>query len=81
MTALTANHYPRKWQNDAADKCALYALQGAVTGDTIDVGEDFLVVKQAILMATTVTLAFTCAIAGTVLTMPAGLGGSSPDAG
>lgn len=77
-TALTPNHYPRQWEDGAADKTALYALRGVTTGDTVDVGGDFMTVKQAIVLSTTTPLAFTAAIAGAVLTMPAGL---SADAG
>lgn len=65
------------FEDGDADKVGFYALRAVTTGDTVDMGpaglSDFLAIKQAIVMGTTVAVATVAAIAGTVLTMPAGL--------
>jgi hypothetical protein len=73
VTALTGNHYPQQWTNGQSDKTALYALRDVSTGDTVDLGGDFLAVKQAIMLGTTVNGSATASVSGTVVTMPAGL--------
>lgn len=78
MAVIAAGQVLRVYVNDAPDRTALYKVSKVTTGDTLDIGPtgvstDFQTVKQAIILATTTTLAFTCAISGTVLTMPAGL--------
>jgi len=65
------------FEDGDSDKLALYALRAVTAADTVDMGpsglSDFLAIKQAIVMGTTVALATVASIAGTVLTMPAGL--------
>lgn len=75
MAALTPNHYVLEWNNGLSAKVALYALRNVTTADTADLGADFSVVKQAIMIGTTVVGSATATWAGTVVTMPAGLAG------
>jgi hypothetical protein len=69
------------FEDGDADKVSLYALRNVTTGDTVNVGNsglaDFLAPKTAIVMGTTVAVATLGAIAGTVITMPAGLTGDA----
>lgn len=59
---------------------ALYAVVGATTGDTVDLAGDFAVVKQAVIQgATVVGQGVVSTIAGTVVTLPSGIGGTTPD--
>lgn len=73
MATLTPNRYVLEWSNGLSAKVALYALRMVTTGDTADLGADFAVVKQAIMLGTTVVGSATASVAGTVVTMPAGL--------
>lgn len=83
MAALTAGHIARIWTDGAADLAALYRVSNVTAGDTVDIGPsgvsaDFQLVKQAAMVATTVSGTSACSVSGTVITMPAGL---SADAG
>jgi hypothetical protein len=75
MTALAPNHYVLEWSNGMSARVALYALRNVTTGDTADLSNDFSVVKQGIMLGTTVIGSSVCTVAGTVVTMPAGLAG------
>jgi hypothetical protein len=75
MAALTPNHYVLEWSNGMSAKVALYALRNVTTADTADLSNDFSVVKQGIMLGTTVIGSSVCVVAGTVVTMPAGLAG------
>lgn len=73
MAQLSGAQVAVQWQNGVADKAALYALRGVNSGDTAILAE-FSVVKQAIVMGTTTSLAFTAAIENlNQITLPAGL--------
>lgn len=73
MAALSSSQYVRMWANGDSDRCVLYALRNIVTGDTADLAAEFSVVKQAIMLGTTVNGSATATVSGTVVTMPAGL--------
>ncbi|SRR6266567_7898308 len=78
MAVLTGNQVRRVWTNDAADRVALYAVSKVTALDTMDVGPsgtspDFQLVKQAAMLATTVSGTAACVVTGTVITVPAGL--------
>jgi hypothetical protein len=75
MAALTQNHYVLEFSNGLAARTCLYALRLVTTGDTVDLGSEFLAVKQAIMLGTTVVGSAVATFAGTVVTMPAGLAG------
>ena len=77
MAALTPNHYVLVWSNGMSDKVALYTLRNVTTGDTTDLDSEFSVVKQAIMLGTTVNGSSTASVSGTVATMPAGLAGDA----
>lgn len=75
MAALTSSHYVLQWSNGVSARVALYALRNVTTADTADVSAEFSVVKQAIMLGTTVVGSATASVSGTVITMPAGLAG------
>ncbi|MEU6674773.1 hypothetical protein [Streptomyces sp. NPDC046925] len=72
MAALDPNRYPLMWMNGESDRVALYALRDISAGDTIDVIQQFTVIKRAVLMGTTVAAAASASISGTTVTIPAG---------
>jgi hypothetical protein len=76
MAALTSTNVTAMWANDAADKCALYAIKGMSAADTIDFGASnigaFKAIKFAVIIGTTFAGAATCTVATTVVTVPAG---------
>lgn len=78
MATLTGINIVRVYAEGVADRLCLYAMRKVTTGDTFDLVADFSVPKQAIVLGTTTQMAFTAGIAGTVITIPAGL---SADAG
>jgi hypothetical protein len=83
MTALTSAQITRVWSDGAADLAALYRVSRVTAGDTVDIGPsgaspDFQLVKQAAMLATTISGTAACSVSGTVITFPAGL---SADAG
>ena len=73
MAVLASNNYVRLWANGDSDRAALYALRNIITGDTADLSAEFSVVKQAVMLGTTVNGSATATVSGTVVTMPAGL--------
>lgn len=82
MAVLGNSQVQREWVNNASDRTALYALSNVTAGDTVDLGPgaigDFLRLKQAVVLGTTVAGTVTASVSGTVVTIPAGL---SNDAG
>ena len=75
MAALTPNHYVLEWTNGVSARVCLYALRNVTTADTVDLSNEFSVLKQAIMLGTTVVGSATATVSGTVATMPAGLAG------
>jgi hypothetical protein len=73
MAVLTGINCVRVWADGLSDRTALYALRKVTSADTIDLSGDFQVVKQAIMLGTTVAGSAVAAFSGTVVTMPAGL--------
>jgi hypothetical protein len=78
MTALTSAQVVRVWSDGAADLAALYRVSRVTAGDTADLGPsgvtpDFQLVKQAAMLATTISGTAACSVSGTVVTFPAGL--------
>ena len=78
MAVLGLQQVSRIFADGSADRIALYAFRNAITGDTRDLSVDFLIVKQAVIVGSTVMDVIACSVSGTVVTMPAGL---SSDAG
>jgi hypothetical protein len=74
---LNANQYVPEWQNGEADRVALFALRNVTAGDTADLGQWFLNLKRAVVLATTVAGAAAGTVSGTVVTLPAGLSGDA----
>jgi hypothetical protein len=77
MATLGQTNVAKVFADGDSDQVALYALRNVTTGDTINTGPgglgDFLGVKQAVVLGTTVAGIANPTIAGTTLTMPAGL--------
>lgn len=79
MATLTSSNIARQFIDGLTDRTALYAMRKVTSGDTIDLSSDFSVVKQAVILGTTVAGSEAVStISGTVVTIPAGL---SNDAG
>ncbi len=73
MAVLTSSNVVRQWSEGESDRTALYALRKVTSADTIDLVADFMVVKQAAALGTTVAGTAACTVSGSVVTMPAGL--------
>jgi len=73
MAALTPNQVFKLFSDGDADRVALYALRKVTTGDTIDLTNDFMVCKQAAVVAATAADSQAAACSGVSVTMPAGL--------
>ena len=73
MAVLTGVNVFKVWSDGMVDKVTLYAVKKVTTGDTFDLSGDYLSPRTAIMLGTTVTGTAACTVAGTVVTMPAGL--------
>jgi hypothetical protein len=66
------------YKDGQTERFAFYPVRGVSTGDSIDLADDFIVVKMAAFMAATVNGAGVCAVEGTVVTItPVGLSGDA----
>lgn len=72
MAALEPNRYPLMWMNGESDRVALYALRDITATDTIDVVQQFTVVKRAVIMGTTIAAAVGASVSNTTVTIPVG---------
>lgn len=78
MAALTAGNVQTLYNQGGADLIALFALRNISAGDTLDLGvtdvqPQFQVIRRAVVLSVAANLAATANIAGTVVTIPAGL--------
>lgn len=73
MAALIQAQYAKQWSDGQAERTVLYALRNVSTGDTADLTEDFTVLKRAIALGVTAAGSAVASVAGTTVTMPAGL--------
>jgi hypothetical protein len=51
---------------------ALYALRDFSGGDTVDLIQEFTIIKRAVIMGTTISAAAAASVSGTTATCPAG---------
>lgn len=73
MAALSPTRYPLQFMDGLSDRVALYAVRDVTANDTIDVAQEFTVVKRAVLMGTTIAAAVSASVTvPTTITIPAG---------
>lgn len=76
MAVLGTTRYPLMWMDGASDRTALYALRDVSAGDTVDLAQEFTVLKRAALVGTTVAAATSATVGtgvdGTKVTIPSG---------
>ena len=60
------------WTDGVCGKMGLYSLKNCTAADTVDVGNQFRIVKRGGIVSDTGTTIGSVTIAGTVLTIPAG---------
>lgn len=72
MTALALTRYPLRHMSGDSDRYAVYALLNITAGDTVDLSQEFQVVKRGTLLGMTVAAAVSASVSGTVVTVPAG---------
>lgn len=73
MAALASSRFPLMWMDGQSDRCALYALRDVTANDTIDVAQEFTVVKRAVIMGTTVAASVSASVTiPTTIVIPAG---------
>lgn len=82
MAAVTAQQVSMEWVEGSSARSALLAVKNVTTGDTLDVGSGgainvFSRVKAAIMCGTTVIGTAGASVAGTTVTIPAGLSNDS----
>jgi uncharacterized membrane protein len=73
MALLTNDQVALVYQSGVCGRTALYSLKNVDASDTVDVAAQFKVVKRAGIVSDTGTTIGATTIAGTVLTIPAGL--------
>lgn len=81
MAAISGKQVKRLYFDGQAAMMAVYVVRNVTSGDTLDLGPsgtgDFLNVKQAAMVASTVAGSAAAGVTGTVITMPAGLAGDA----
>lgn len=81
MAVISGKQVRRLFQDGTAAMLALYAVRNVTTGDTVDLGasgtQDFLNVKQAAFVGSTVAGSAAATVSGTVITIPAGVSGDA----
>lgn len=78
MAILTGTSMSRQFIDGLTDRTALYAMRNVTSGDTANLSADFSVVKQAVILGTTVAGSEAVGtISGTTVTIPAGLAGDA----
>lgn len=82
MAALTGLNVDVLYNQGGADLFAAFALRNINTGDTLDLGltgvqPAFQIIRKAVIMSNASNVAAICTVAGTVVTMPAGLTSAS----
>jgi hypothetical protein len=61
------------WMDGQSDRVALYAIRDVTANDTIDLAQEFTVVKRAVIMGTTIAAAVSASVTvPTTVTIPAG---------
>jgi hypothetical protein len=78
MAVIAGQQVVIAWQEGTSSKVALIAVKNVTTGDTLDLGPtgattQFRQLKAAVMLGATVIGSASASIAGTVITMPAGL--------
>jgi len=72
MALLPPTRYPLRHMSGDADRYAVYALLNITAGDTVDLSQEFQVVKRGTLVGVTVAAALAASVSGTTVTIPAG---------
>lgn len=72
MAALPPTRYPLRHMSGDADRYAVYSLLNITAGDTVDLSQEFTVVKRGTLVGVTVVAALAASVTGTTVTIPAG---------
>lgn len=72
MAVLPTTRYPLRHMSGDCDRYAVYALLNVTAGDTVDLAQEFQVVKRGTLVGMTVAAALSASVSGTVVTIPAG---------
>lgn len=73
MAVLATTRYPLQFMDGLSDRVALYALRDITAGDTVDLAQEFTVVKRAVIMGTTIAAAVAASVTiPTTITVPAG---------
>lgn len=78
MAVVSGAQITVEWQEGTSGKTALIAVKNVTAGDTLDLGPtgaapQFRQLKAAVMLGTTVIGSASASVAGTVITMPAGL--------
>jgi hypothetical protein len=72
MALLPPERRFRVFSDGLADRVCLYAMRNVSATDTVDLSEDFSVVKRAVFLGTTVAGAASAGVSGTIVTVPTG---------
>lgn len=72
MAVLPNTRFPLRASGGDSDRWAVYALLNVTAGDTVDVSQEFQIVKRGTLLGVTVAAAVSASVSGTVITVPAG---------
>jgi hypothetical protein len=81
VAVVTGKQVKRLSYDGSAAMMAVYVVRNVTTGDTLDLGVDgigdFLNVKQAAMIGSTVAGSAVATVSGTVITIPSGVSGDA----
>jgi len=77
MALASGNQVKRLYYDGEAAMMAVYVVRNVTTADTVNLSNDFLNIKQAAMIGSTVSGSSVASVSGTVITIPAGVSGDA----
>jgi hypothetical protein len=77
MALASGNQVKRLYYDGQAAMMAVYVVRNVTAGDTVNLSVDFLNIKQAAMIGSTIAGSAAASVTGTTITIPAGPSGDS----
>lgn len=77
MALASGNQVKRLFFDGQAAMMAVYVVRNVTAADTVNLSSDFLNIKQAAMIGSTVAGSAVASVSGTVITIPAGVSGDA----
>lgn len=77
MALASGNQVKRLFFDGQAAMMAVYVVRNVTTADTVNLSSDFLNIKQAAMIGSTLAGSAVASVTGTTITIPAGVSGDA----